>query len=487
MKKRMAWIALLVALTSWSQPWSATETPYQEILDAAYSADEPGASAIVARGDEILFLGARGSANLEHGTPIEPNMVFRLGSITKQFTSAAIMILVEQGKLALDDPLTKFLPDYPEVGKSVTVEHLLTHTSGIVSYTGIPGYMQTEIIKVRNVDEMVAVFKDLPIEFAPGEQFAYNNSGYVLLGAIIEKVSGLSYEEFIQQKIFDPLGMTRSYYDNHARIIPDRVSGYGGAPGEYRNARYLSMTQPYAAGSLLSTVEDLLRWNTALFGGELISQASLKKMTTPYELSSGGPNSYAYGLSVTDVRGQHTLSHGGGINGFSTYGLYIPEAKIFVAVLSNNTGSTSRPGTISTRMAAAALGDPYPNMKEVSVEPAILKRYVGVYKIDEQSQRVVRFEDGKLYTQRGGGARLEAHPASETTFFYEGTLTWFEMRQGDDKTWRMLMHQEGATQAEEAVRVRDAPVTFVPGENGGSSSLVLHQGGQDVPGKREGS
>ena len=171
-------------------------TAYREILDAAWPADGPGAAALVARGDEIVFLGARGMADLEHGLPLRPDMVFRLGSITKQFTAAGIMMLVEEGKLSLDDPLTKFLPDYPEVGKRVTVEHLLTHTSGIVSYTGIPGYMATEVARDLSVDELVAVFKDLPPEFEPGERYAYNNSGYVLLGAIIERVSGMAYAEF---------------------------------------------------------------------------------------------------------------------------------------------------------------------------------------------------------------------------------------------------------------------------------------------------
>jgi hypothetical protein len=217
------------------------------------------------------------------------------------------------------------------------------------------------------------------------------------------------------------------------------------------------MTQPYAAGSLLSTVRDMLRWNTALFGGKVVSEASLEKMITPYELNDGESTDYAYGLGVREVRGKQTIAHGGGIFGFSTNALYIPEEKIFVAVLSNNTGSGSDPGMISTRMAAVALGDPYPIWKEVSVEPALLKRFTGVYRIDEQSERVVTFEDGKLYTQRSGGPKLQAHPASETSLFYEGSLSWFEMQRGEDDTWRMLMHQQGAEQAEESLRVGDAP------------------------------
>ena len=450
--KRAALIVLLVAGALQAAVLAATEPAYRKILEAAYAADEPGAAAIVVRGDEVLYLDARGMADMEHGIQLEPDMVFRLGSVTKQFTSAAILLLAEQDKLSLDDPLTKFLPDYPEVGKKVTVEHLLTHTSGIVSYTGIPNYMTTEVTKELTVDELVAVFKDLPVEFDPGERYAYNNSGYVLLGAIIEKVSGMSYEDFIQLKIFDPVGMKRSYYGSHSRIIPLRVSGYGRVAGEYQNARYLSMTQPYAAGSLLSTVEDLLLWNTALFGGRVVSEASLEKMTTPYELNDGEAPGYAYGLAVRDVRGRHTIAHGGGIFGFSTHALYIPEEKIFVAVLSNTTGSASNPAGISTQLAAVALGDPIPARQEVAIDPGILASYAGEYELRPGFIITIRHDGARLFAQATGQPEFEIFAESEAEFF---------------------------------LKVVDAQISFVSSEDGGAPSLVLHQGGRDSPGKRK--
>lgn len=450
--QRAVLVIFLVTVAVQAAVLAASDPAYRESLEAAYAADEPGAAAIVARGDEVLYLDARGAADLEHGIAIEPGMVFRLGSITKQFSAAAVMMLAEQGKLSLDDPLTKFLPDYPEVGQKVTVEHLLTHTSGIVSYTGIPGYMQSEVTKELTVDELVAVFKDLPVEFAPGERFAYNNSGYVLLGAVIEKASGMSYEKFIQENIFDPLGMSRSYYGSHSRIIPGRVSGYGGAAGEYQNARYLSMSQPYAAGSLLSTVEDLLRWNTALFGGKVVSEASLERMITPYTLSDGESTGYGFGLAVRDIRGRHAIAHGGGIFGFSTNALYIPEEKIFVAVLSNSTGSRSNPTTISTRLAAVALGDPIQVSKEVAVDPAILASYAGEYELAPGFSITIRHDGARLFARATNQGENEIFAASDTEFF---------------------------------LKVVDAQITFVPGEDGSAPSLVLHQGGRDAPGERK--
>ncbi|UCC73183.1 MAG: serine hydrolase [Gemmatimonadota bacterium] len=429
---------------------------YEEVLVSAYPVDEPGAAVLVARGGEVEYLGAAGTASLELGVPLEPGMVFEIGSITKQFTAAAIMMLIEEGRLALDDPITKFLPDYPDYGQNVTVEHLLTHTSGIVSYTNIPGYMEAEVRKDLSVEELIDVFKDRPVEFEPGARYAYNNSGYVLLGAIIESVSGMSYADFVQQRIFDPLGMRDSYYGSLSRVIPDRAPGYDGEPGAWVNAAFVSMTQPYSAGALMTTLEDLFRWNQALFGGELISEQSLEMMTTPHLLPNGESTGYGYGLTTRDIRGRPAVGHGGGIFGYVTDAFYLPEEDVYVAVFCNSTGSEVPPNLLAGKLAAIAIGDPYPEWEEIALDEATLQRYAGVYQIDETTQRVVTVEDGRLYTQRDGGRKLRAFPSSETHFFYKTSLSHFEfVIRGD--TIYMLMHQGGAEQAEEAVRVADAP------------------------------
>ncbi|MGD2153902.1 MAG: serine hydrolase [Gemmatimonadales bacterium] len=524
---------------------------YEEVLTAAYPADEPGAAALVARDGVIEYLGASGMASLELGVPLEPDMVFEIGSITKQFTAAAIMMLAEEGRLSFDDPMTKFLPDYPEYGDRITVEHLLTHTSGIVSYTNITGYMAEEIRRDLTVEELVDVFKDLPVEFEPGERFSYNNSGYVLLGAIIESASGMTYAEFLQERIFDRLGMKDSYYGSHRRIIPRRASGYGGESGAWLNAAFLSMTQPYSAGALMMTVEDLFRWNQALYGGELISETSLERMTTPYVLNNGDATSYGYGLAPRDLRGRRAIGHGGGINGYVTDAFYLPEADVFVAVFSNSPGSPAGPNLVAGKLGAIAIGDPYPVWREIALDEATLSRYAGVYRIDENTQRVVTVEDGQLYTQRSGGARQRAYPSSETHFFYKHSLSHFEFVVEGGETY-MLMYQGGAEQAERAVRVADAPqprqpteldpsiyddyvgvyelepgfdltvtrdgdrlivqatgqspveilpeseteffveeidaqITFVRSPSGSVDRLILHQGGRDIPAERKSS
>jgi CubicO group peptidase (beta-lactamase class C family) len=434
---------------------SQAASQYAKILSSVYKADQPGAAALVAKGDEIVFLGAAGMADLELAVPLAPDMVFEIGSITKQFTAAAIMLLSEQGKLAVSDPMTKHLPSYPSYGQNITVEHLLTHTSGIVSYTGVPGYMASKVRNDVTVQQLIDVFKDLPVEFAPGERYAYNNSGYILLGAIVEAASGMRYEDFVRKRLFEPLGMKTAYYGCSTCIIPRRASGYDGGPNEFTNQRYLSFTQPYAAGSLMMTVSDLHRWSRALFGGKVVSEASLKRMTTPYVLKNGEPTGYGYGLSIASLRGRRAIRHGGGIFGFVTDALYLPDQDVFVAVFSNNAAGGINPGLPASKLAALAVGDPFPEFTEVAVPEDVLRRYVGVYEISKGVTRTVTLRDGALYTQRTGGALTRTTAASPTRFFYRTSLSYFDFVIEDGRVTAMVAYQDGGSQGERAVKVPD--------------------------------
>jgi CubicO group peptidase (beta-lactamase class C family) len=454
---RERWVALLILAAAVPLPAHAQSADlqrrYEDILHSAYPADQPGAAALVVRGSKVEYLDAAGMANLELGVPLEPNMVFEIGSITKQFTAAAIMMLAEEGKLSVDDPITRHLPDYPDYGNGITIENLLTHTSGIFSYTAIDGYMQTEVRKDVSVAELIAVVKDLPVEFAPGERWKYSNSGYILLGAIIESASGMSYADFMRTRIFEPLNLQHTSYGSRSRIVPNRAAGYGFFRGEWINAPYLSMTQPYSAGALMSTVEDLHRWTRALFGGKVVGAKSLNRMTTPYVLNDGDTTTYAYGLSIREVRGHRAIGHGGGIFGYLTDELWVPEGDLFVAVFSNSAGSGVGPTFVARKLAAAALGDPYPEWEEIAVGDDVLARYVGVYEIEPGVRRVVTLEDGALYTQRTGGPRSRAYPSSETHFFYRGSLSHFEFVLEGDEVTAMLIYPDGAETPERADKI----------------------------------
>ena len=451
-------IMLLLVVTVSAVP--AAGDTYSDYLNAAYPADGPGATAIVVKDDEVLFLGARGMADLELGVPLNPDHVFRLGSITKQFTATSIMLLEQKGKLTVDDLITKHLPGYPTNGYEITIEHLLTHTSGIFSYTSIPGYMMgNEIRADLSTEELVDVFDDLEMDFGPGERWSYNNSGYVLLGAIIEKVSGQSYADFVEENIFEPLGMNNSHYGG-SQLVPGRASGYQAIEDGYTNAPFLSMTQPYAAGSLLSTVGDLARWNAGLFGGELLTAESVARMTTEFTLNNGEGTGYGYGFSVREINGAHVIDHGGGIHGFSTYALWMPEAGIYVAVLCNNPDNQTGPNYVVRQLAAEAAGNPLPTHTAIDLDGETLDEYVGVYTISETQSRSVTVEDGRLYTQRTGSGRLLALAHAKDSFFYERSLSHFTFeRDAEGGVARMLMYQGGAEEPEVAERTSDVVQT----------------------------
>jgi CubicO group peptidase (beta-lactamase class C family) len=430
---------------------------YQQWLEEAYPADGPGAAVIVVRDNEVLFRSALGMADMELGVPLSPDNVFRIGSITKQFTAAGILLLEEQGKLSVSDNINKYLPDYPTQGHAIKIENLLSHTSGIFNYTNIPGYFDgVAIRKDVTTEELIEVFENLPMDFAPGEQYRYSNSGYVLLGAIIEKVSGQSYAEFMQTAIFDKLGMKHSFHGG-PQIILNRANGYQGEAGEYSNAAYLSMTQPHGAGALLSTVDDLAKWSKALFGGELLSKVSLKKMTTDFELNNGEHTGYGFGLGVGERFGEREISHNGGIHGFSTSGIWLPKQKIYAAVLSNNADSRS-PDFLAARMAFDAAGADYPRLLAIDIDASTLPQYLGVYQINEDETRTVMMEEGRLYTQRTGGGRLEIVPHGEDAFFYPGGFTHLKFdRDRSGNVVAMEMYQNGADKAERAERTSALP------------------------------
>jgi CubicO group peptidase (beta-lactamase class C family) len=428
------------------------------LLQSSFSAAGPGAAVIVVKDDRTLFRKAYGMANLELGVPLQPDMVFRLGSITKQFTATAILMLAEEGKLSLQDPIEKHLPGYPTQGHVITVEHLLTHTSGIQSYTDMPGWMTSRIQGSMSVAELVDGFKKEPMQFAPGERWAYNNSGYILLGAIIEKVSGMTYEAFVRERIFAPLGMTASTYDRSEAILPKRAPGYTREGDQPRNARYLSMTQPYSAGALASTVDDLARWDASLYTEKLLKRASLERAWTPYVLKGGKSTGYGYGWDVSPLRGRRAISHGGGIFGFSTYGVRLPDERVFVAVLCNSDSPSSDPGYLAKKIAALVIGDPFPEPAAIALDPKLLDRYAGVYRIDETSTRTVTVANGRLYTQRSGGERLPVRPGSETEFYYDKSLTRLRfVLDASGRATEMLFFPEGADEPEHAPRIADAP------------------------------
>jgi len=292
-------------------------------------------SALVAEKGSVILSKGYGFANMEWQIANTPDTKFRVGSITKQFTSMVVMQLVNEGKLKLDEKITTYLTDYrKDTGDKVTVRNLLTHTSGIPSYTSKPGFFKNESRDPYAVSDFVKKYTSGDLEFEPGSKFSYDNSGYFLLGAIIERVTGKSYEQNLKERIFDPLGMKGTGYDHSDVVIPKRASGYVLTPNGYENAPYLDMTIPFAAGALYSTVEDLYKWDRALYTDKLLPPELKKAVFTP------NLKDYAFGWAVhkaklDDKSEVNVISHDGGINGFNSTIVRFPDTQDLVVLLDN--------------------------------------------------------------------------------------------------------------------------------------------------------
>lgn len=430
-------------------------------LDAAIAPvlkdNQPGAAVLVLKDGKTLLRKGYGLSDIEAKRAIQAGDVFRIGSMTKQFTAVAIMMLEEEGKLSVQDEITRFIPDYPTQGKKITIEHLLTHTSGIQSYTDMPGF-RTIVQKDMKPMEVVDFFKNEPMQFAPGERYAYNNSGYFLLGVIIEKVSGMSYADFVAKRIFEPLEMRDTAFEGHERTGGGkRITGYGFRSPDFVPAPPISMTQPYAAGSLISTVDDLARWNAAIDAGRLLKADTWKRVFTPYTLSSGKKSSYAYGWTVRKLRGEPAIEHGGAINGFLSQGIRLPESKVLVVVLMNAIGRQPGPGYLADKLAAIAAGKPFPELTPITLKPEALERFEGTYRIDEKQTRIISRDGDNLYLQRGGNKVL-LKPYRDNEFFIPGTsFTRYRFENGADGKVARMVVLDGQEGDEINPRIGDKP------------------------------
>jgi len=452
----------LIASAAWAPiparaQTAAPDVARMEQLIQARVADKSFMGAVlVARGDQVILNKGFGSANLELNVPNTPSTKFRLGSVTKQFTAASILLLAERGKLALEDPVKKHWPDAPAAWDAITIYHLLTHTSGIPNFTNYPEYMQTWKFAPTTSEKAIGYFRDKPLEFAPGERMNYSNSGYVLLGYIVERVSGQSYATFVRENIFKPLGMNDSGYDVNAAILPNRAAGYTPGANGLTNAAYVDMTIPGGAGALYSTTADLLRWTQGLFGGKLLKPESLAKMTTPNK------NNYAFGLVIGTSGGRKTIEHNGAIEGFNTQLTYFPDSKITVAVLSNVNGSA--PTQIGEQLGRLAHGDTVRTNAErtqIQVPRERLERLVGSYEITPMATMVISLEGNQLLSRLGGQPVVPLFAESETKFFARVVEAEMEFEIGaDGKAVAMVLRQNG--QQRRAPRIPERTAITLP-------------------------
>lgn len=422
---------------------AALEKKIDELLTAHATVNGFSGTVLLARDGKPIFAKGFGYANVEWQIPNTTTTKFRVGSVTKQFTSMLIMLLREQGRIALDDSVCAYVTPCPEAWKPVTIHHLLTHTSGIPTYTGIRAWREVNMVP-KTTDQIVAFFRDLPLEWTPGEKYAYNNSGYFLLGLVIEKITGKKYEQALQEMILTPLGMKDTGYDWTSTIIPRRASGYTGRGAQLKNAPPLDMQQPYSAGALYSTVEDLLRWDQALYTGTLLPEAARQVMWTPFK------DNYAYGWNIGPPAagafgGHRRIAHGGGINGFSAMFVRLPDPKMTVIVLANNDSASA--SAVGRDVMAIYYGHKYeiPAVRTVAkVDPAIFDRYVGRYELRPGFVVTITREGNSLMAQATGQAKFELLPESETAFFANAPpLAMAFVKGADGKVTHLVLTQGG--------------------------------------------
>jgi len=391
-----------------------------------------GVSVAVVRGADTLLLSGYGFVDLEWGvyTPRDGTASYEIGSVTKQFTAASVLQLVEDGRLDLDTDMSEYLPEFDTQGRQIPLRRLLDHTSGIRGYTEMPIFGELAMKDLPR-DTLVSLVEKGPFDFEPGTALIYNNSAYFLLGLIIEKVSGQPYEEYVRDHLFGPLGMADSYYCSESAIRPGRAHGYDGGRDGLVRKRYLDHTWPFAAGSLCSTAGDLVRWNQALHGGEVLSDASYREMITPRPLEDGTPVRYAMGLGIDDRAGRRAIVHGGGINGFLSDGRYYPDEDLIIVVLQNSTGPLG-PGALGAALADLVLGP----LSPVTASPydGSLDELAGLYSGRARGRpltlEVTRDGDQLLFTEQGSEEEMRPVHVGGLTWESGITRLWFVRERG---------------------------------------------------------
>jgi CubicO group peptidase (beta-lactamase class C family) len=427
-------------------PVDDNRAKFDSLINGYANSGKFNGEVLVAQKGLIMYIRSAGYRDAEKKIMHKPDDIYQIGSITKQFTAAVIMQLQNEGRLSVNDKLSKYFSGLPD-GDKITIEHLLTHTSGLYNYTDDTFLMKSDVTKHYSRDAMLAIFRGFKPDFEPGTKWNYSNTGYSMLGYIIEKVTGKPYERVMRERILQPLGMDQSGFDFTNLKAEAKSKGYYSlSEGTAVPAPTVDSTIAYAAGALYTTTRDLLKWERAIYSNKILPAASWQKIFTPYK------NNYGYGWSVGKVFGKDFMAHGGGIHGFSSFIMRVPEDELVVIVLDNSSGSSS--GIIARQMANIAMGKPFtvPQVrKELILDKSILESYVGEYQLSPEFSITITLDGNQLKAQATGQAEFPIFAESEKIFFY---------------------------------KVVEAKIEFLKDSNGKVTEMILHQGGRDIPGEK---
>ena len=435
MKKILALI--ITAYCSLMLSAQELERKFDEILTVYAASKNFNGVALVAKNGKVLFHKGYGYLDAKAALQHDGKGIFQIGSLTKQITAALILQLHQEGKLSLNEPLSKYFTGFAN-GDSITIQHLLTHTSGIYNYTNDTSIMKSDVTRPRTKDELIKLFATYKPDFQPGQRFNYSNSGYSLLGYIISKVENKPYEQVVRERIFNPLGMTRSGFDFTNLVSKDKAVGYFSVNGNNK-APIVDSTIAYSAGAIYSTAEDMLKWERGLAAGKVITTESSKAMFTPFKAK------YGYGWSIDTAFATNFNAHSGGIHGFSSYIMRFPAEELVIILLDN--GSSASLGKIARAVSAAAFNKPYtlPVIpKEISLSTEILKQYIGEYQLAPTFSITVRLEGNQLKAQATGQQEFEVYPEKENVFFLKVVDAKMEfVKDAEGKVTELILHQNG--------------------------------------------
>jgi CubicO group peptidase (beta-lactamase class C family) len=396
----------------------------------------PGAVVLVARNGETVFRKAYGWADVDKRQPMDAAVQMPIGSVTKQFTATAVMLLADEGKLSLNDPVTKFLPDFTQL-RDVTIEHLLTHTAGVPDYTQQWRFWLLDTANEIALPDLLGRIRGKAPEFAPGSRFDYSNSNYVLLGAIIEKASGQSYGKFVEERIFVPLGMGNTAFGGYERAAAMRAKGYEADGGKFSKPKAISMSMAYAAGGLVSSVDDLARWDAAISSGQLLKAPSWQRVFT-----AAPPGNYGFGWGIGKLQGVPEYSHGGIIPGYTSFVARLPQQGLYVAVLTNASGDVPIE-PLARRIEAVAMGKPLPDYRKVAVAKSTLEEFAGTYRADDGMMRTVKRDGDHLVIERSGAPKVEVYPYADNAFFTESQALAEFVRDPQGRVVELLLTRNG--------------------------------------------
>jgi CubicO group peptidase (beta-lactamase class C family) len=470
--------SIWAAETAEARPATTPSEKADAFLAGVVETNDPGLAVLVARNGKILFEKGYGLADREHDVSVTPQTTFRIGSISKQFTATAILKLQEEGKLSVKDKLSKYIPDFPR-GNEVTLRHLLTHTSGIHNYTDEPDFL-SRVTNATTTEAIIEEIKKYPYDFDPGTKWSYDNSGYLLLGYIVEKVSGQSYGDFLRENFFQPLGMTNTGVYRADLGLPHEALGYGWGTNGFERALNWDMSWTGGAGALYSTAEDLYRWNEGVFNGRTLDAASLKAAFTPVKkkvsrLNSG--NGYGFGWFIGRDRGLRDISHSGGLQGFSSYLLRLPDAQFTAVVLvnANPFRTNDNPVLLASQMMDIFLADklaPAP-VVNTNVSPKSYDTLTGRYEAERGTLTISR-RGAHLFLKSGDEREAEIFPESDTEFFLKETdiqITF--VKDGSGKAVKLIFNDCGMEVVVSRVNVDPAVYDSLVGKYDYGESGVL--------------